>query len=188
MPPFGAANISRSGSPGWQPPASGTRELPDDIDALDAELGTLRGQSLAMTDGFHTWMRLRVIPLTPSGQKPTVVLGDVEFLLLGHSRAHNYLELTVEDAAYGTQGTLRLTFPASGWRLHAVLPTAPAWAVPPGAWGTPRSAPPQADADAPHPPPGAPDAPDQPPTAPPQADAEGAARRKRDAIFRRMFS
>lgn len=146
-----------------------------------------------MSDGFGTWMRLRVVLLVPSS-KPTAVLSDVEFLLLGHSRhpafgTLNYLELTVEDVVFGTQGTLRLTFPASGWRLHAILPTAPAWTAPPGAWGTPRSSPPQADA--PRPPPGAPqqaDAPDQPPTAPPMADAEGSARRKRDEIFRRMFS
>jgi len=166
MPPFGANVSSRTPNP---PPAGGTRELPEDIDALDAELGTLHGRSLAMSDGFGTWMRLRVVLLLP-GSKPTGVLSDVEFLLLGHSRhpafgTLNYLELTVEDVVFGTQGTLRLTFPASGWRLHAVLPTASVASAP--------AAPPRA--------------PDPAPNAP-QVDADESVRRKRDDILRRMFS
>ena len=164
MPPF-AANVGNTPNP---PPPGGTRELPGDIDALDAELGALRGLSLAMSDGSGTWMRLRVVLLVPGGCKPTAVLSDVEFLLLGHSRhpasgISNCLELTVEDVVFGTQGTLRLMFPASGWRLHAVLPATPASTATPSA-PAPAS------------------------SAPPQADADESARRKRDDIFRRMFS
>jgi hypothetical protein len=107
-------------------------------------------------------MRPRVALLLP-GSKPTTVLSDFEFLLLGHIRKHGYLELTIEDVVFGTQGALRLTFPQQGWRLHVFLPAASAQVPPPSA-------------------------PTPAPSAPPQADADASVRQRRDDILRRMFS
>ena len=147
-------------------PTGLTRELPDDIDALSAELRTLRtGQLLAISDWSGTWMRPRVVLLVPLGHRPTAVLSGVEFLLLGHARGKDRLDLTIEGAASGTRGTLRLAFPQQGWRLHAVARQSAPAQPPPAAAPPPASAP-----------------------APARADAEKSARRRQDDIFRKIFS
>jgi len=146
----------------------------DDIDVLDATLGTLRGRTMALSDGHGadsngdlTWMRPKVIPLISTSTKPYVTL-DVDIRLIGHSRGRCCITLLVEGAC-GGRGELRLSYPSSsmvphtakGWQLHVVTPyTAAAHAN--------ATIPPELANE-------------------PEKDAEGSARQKRDDIFKKMF-
>lgn len=157
-----------------------TTELPcDDVDALDAALSSLAGEALALSDGHGpdangdlTWMLPKVIPLTRTGTKPYVTL-NLDFKLLSHSKGRDRIDMVIEGDC-GTPGELRLRFSSSflsgsgprGWQLHLVTP---------------------------HPIMAAPLAQDKPLVPPeladePEEDAEDAAKRRRDDIFKKMFS
>jgi len=158
----------------------------DDIDALNTALATLRGKTLALSDGHGpdsngdlTWMRPKVIPLTRTGTKPHVTL-DVDIRLVGHSRSRNWITLLVEGAC-GTRGELRLNYPSSsmvprpgfkGWQLHVVTPHPSAVAP------LPPSDDPLARENPPNP---LPELANEP-----EKDTEGS-EQKRDDIFRKMF-
>jgi len=128
MPSFPFNPFNRPAPPPALAPNGKTTELPDDIFALDGKLAGLHGKTLAMSSGGAAWMRPRVIPLVPNGRKPTVYL-SVECTLVSHGRHGNTLELVLEGEC-GTRGTLKLTFPPQGWKLHLVEANAPAPTAP----------------------------------------------------------
>jgi len=98
-------------------------ELPDDIDALDAELGALVGARLVQSDASRRcWL------LQPTGgamaDRCTYVLAKAEFTLAGHARRGDALILDIVVRATGSRGPLEMRSP---FRLYEVLPgrTAP---------------------------------------------------------------
>ena len=172
MPSFPFNPFNRPPPPPPLAPKGKTTKLPDDIFALDGRLAGLRGKTLAMSSGGTAWMRPRVIPLVPNGRKPTVYL-SVECTLVSHGRHGNALELVLEGEC-GTRGTLKLTFPPQGWKLHlveAIAPAAPNPTVKPDEKPEEKPKPPAELGGG-----GAPE------------EAEDSVRKKRDDVFRNIFS
>lgn len=179
-------NLQILKTPPILPPSGFLTDLPcDSPDDLDAVLASRVGRTLALSDGYGTWMRPKVVPLIRGPKRPTTTL-DVEFELVGHSRPQsNRIDLVIEGAC-GTRGELRLMWPRSaygfppgprGWQLHIVgmIVIAPCCT---GAIG-PTSLPDPLGLE-----PSTPE-PEEPVTS---NDPDESIKRKRDDLLREMFS